>query len=459
MIVRMIFHCTMFCVLAMSVFGASAYKTIDEAMRTYYNTKDSAVKNEVYEYLKTIALTKSNYLGEEAVFQLSKMQSREAVELPGAIELFKKIVAERKLLPMRKHALNALCDFHEKNKDSELIQKLESLMPLIATDARLKSILLARFMKLYEAKGEHDKALRHAADICALSEGSYYDSLELANYFLVKEDLKLSRIADAEKGILSLINHGSRFHASIDKMVHELKIPASVIDKLIAAIHIRIEQLQNIDKVNDVRDSLMIAQLNIVNLLVYAGRHEQAASECRILNLLATDKEFKGVVGKTADIFKRLDGNIGRSIRFMNFHKKDYIPSDVYELLKFPQMTDPVRIGLIKKLDAYKGDDSNKYLRNFWLYIWADEPVKAVRSAVKAFSTAPMQQQELQRCANLIMHPMSVFSRDPKRINDILSYLMNGGCGADNIIGTGDDVKDPVASMEAFLKNTGFTSR
>ena len=76
-----------------------------------------------------------------------------------------------------------------------------------------------------------------------------------------------------------------------------------------------------------------------------------------------------------------------------------------------------------------------------------------------AFSTAPMQQQELQRCANLIMHPMSVFSRDPKRINDILSYLMNGGCGADNIIGTDDDVKDPVASMEAFLKNTGFTSR
>jgi hypothetical protein len=63
---------------------------------------------------------------------------------------------------------------------------------------------------------------------------------------------------------------------------------------------------------------------------------------------------------------------------------------------------------------------------------------------MSAFSCAPFSEKELQACADAVMHPVSVMTRDKPAVAAVRSYLLYGEAGRDGVRGSADDVANPV---------------
>ena len=46
-------------------------------------------------------------------------------------------------------------------------------------------------------------------------------------------------------------------------------------------------------------------------------------------------------------------------------------------------------------------------------------------------------------CADAVMHPFSVMTRDPAKVSVVRDYLLYGKVGSDGVTGTADDLLSP----------------
>lgn len=200
------------------------------------------------------------------------------------------------------------------------------------------------------------------------------------------------------------------------------------------------------------RTSVEKVQPEIIELLNRLGRCDEALAECRVLVLLSSPKSYRAAVNLTAASLKRADGNLGRATAFMNFQKKGFVPKERNILLDAPQLLDGVRAEARKSLPVGKSEVWGESLAVSARLIWLDDPVAAVREAMRAFGLAPFDNKSLQICADAIMQPILTVTRNPDSAKGIVDYLMHGPNGPDGAKGTQDDLPSPFENLEPVLK-------
>ena len=87
--------------------------------------------------------------------------------------------------------------------------------------------------------------------------------------------------------------------------------------------------------------------------------------------------------------------------------------------------------------------------------LWLDDPYASAEAAFAAFSVAPFSENALQSCANAIMRPVLVATRDPAAASQIVDFLMYGERGKDGRANTSDDAKNPLDAFGDALRTGG----
>ena len=200
------------------------------------------------------------------------------------------------------------------------------------------------------------------------------------------------------------------------------------------------------------RTAVEKTQPEIIEILNRLGRCDEALGECRVLVLLSGQRSYQAAVNLTALSLKRADGNLGRATAFMNFQKKGFVPKERNILLDAPQLSDGVRAEARKSLPVGKSEVWGESLAVSARLIWLDDPVAAVREAMRAFGLAPFDNKSLQACADAMMQPILTVTRNPDSAKGIVDYLMYGPNGPDGAKGTQDDLSSPFENLEPVLK-------
>lgn len=200
------------------------------------------------------------------------------------------------------------------------------------------------------------------------------------------------------------------------------------------------------------RTAVEKTQPEIIEILNRLGRCDEALGECRVLVLLSGQRSYQAAVNLTALSLKRADGNLGRATAFMNFQKKGLVPQGRNILLDVPQLADGVRAEARKSLPVGKSELWGESLAVSVRLIWLDDPLAAVREAMRAFGLAPFDNKSLQVCADAIMQPILTVTRNPDSAKGIVDYLMYGPNGPDGAKGTQDDLSSPFENLEPVLK-------
>lgn len=194
-------------------------------------------------------------------------------------------------------------------------------------------------------------------------------------------------------------------------------------------------------------------QPEVAELLLLAGRPDEAIRECRVLAFCATDRGYPQAIELAARGFKALDGHLGRANRLLDFHREGGAAAGAANpLLDFAPLGDPVRRELSGRLVAAPSPgDWAGWRRQAALLAWLDRPGDALNAARMAFSSCPLAAKDLQSCADAIARPVLVATRDAALAQRLTDYLLRGKAGTDGIVGTADDLDDPFAEALRLL--------
>ena len=193
-------------------------------------------------------------------------------------------------------------------------------------------------------------------------------------------------------------------------------------------------------------------QPEVVALLNRLGRCDEALAECRVLVLLSSSRSYQAAVNLTAASLKRADGNLGRATAFMNFQRKGVVPTERNVLLDAPRLADGVRAEARKSLPVGRSETWGECLAVSARLVWLDDPLAAVREAMRAFAFAPFENRPLQACADAATRPVLAVTRNPDTAKGIVDYLMFGPNGPDGAKGTQDDLASVLEGLESVLK-------
>lgn len=199
------------------------------------------------------------------------------------------------------------------------------------------------------------------------------------------------------------------------------------------------------------RTAVEKVQPEVIEILNRLGRCDEALAECRVLVFCASPRSYQAAVNLAAASFKRADGNLGRAMAFMDFQKKDVVPKGRNIILIAPQLSDKSRTEARKSLTVGGSELWTDSLSVSLRLLWLDDPAAAVREAMHAFALAPFDGKALQQCADAIMQPVLVATRDPASSIGIVDYLMYGENGRDGLPSTDDDLASPLKQTEFVL--------
>ena len=239
--------------------------------------------------------------------------------------------------------------------------------------------------------------------------------------------------------------------AGIARRLVDADVDKATLDAAVTALRARLAEMP-LDDAATFRTAAERMQPEIIELLNRLGRCDEALAECRVLVLLSSPKSYQAAVNLTAASLKRADGNLGRATAFMNFQKKGLVPKERNILLDAPQLSDGVRAEARKSLPVGKSEVWGESLAVSARLIWLDDPLAAVREAMRAFGLAPFDNKSLQPCADAMMQPILTVTRNPDSAKGIVDYLMHGPNGPDGAKGTQDDLPSPFENLEPVLK-------
>ena len=449
------FMASMFSINVLADAQNVAFSSLKQAQEEFKTNSNIIVRNCAYEFAKK-CMNESKHSSAGTVVLFAVRQMADFLGRSHEFDAVCHDMLSSSNENVRISAATSLCDKMKKLEFPESDNKLRELMLRFGDDKKLQSIAL---MKLSDAAISAQKmcvAEKVADEILSFGTNAYPAANLSAGYIKMENAYSRRDYAGVEKIVFSIFRNRSDIPLGIGAKISKMRLPSENIIAIIDAIRSRVAQaaLAGSPQFQTIAEN---AGIEVVALLCAAGRIEESLSECRVLTSLSGSVGYKNAILAAAKSLKTLDGDLGRVRECMKFHQKGVVPKGKNVLLSFPRLKDTVRLKFVEELEARKSETWYELVNKSKFYLWADEPLKALESALRAFSLAPMTKADLQLCANAAMKPIVAFSRDPGRGEKVVSYLLFGADGPDATAGTCDDVISPTDDLAEYMKFCGYS--
>ena len=315
------------------------------------------------------------------------------------------------------------------------------------------SVMLMRMRKLdtFKSAGMESEVEREAASLLEAKDCpvSAYAS---AAFALAEIEARRGNSEKVGNLILSLIRKGgAQTPSGVARRLIEANVSDECLSEAVDALRRGLAQMPLADAAS-FRSAVERVQPEAVEILNRLGRCDEALAECRVLVLSASQRAYPSAVRLTAETLKRSDGNLGRATEFMNFQKKGIVPKGRNVVMDAPRLSDAVRAEARASLPVGRCGKWTDSLAVSARLVWLDDPLAAMREAMRAFALAPFDGRSLQTCVDAALQPVLAATRDPAVAKSVVDYLMHGSNGHDGARGTSDDLPDPCESLSDVLK-------
>ena len=256
----------------------------------------------------------------------------------------------------------------------------------------------------------------------------------------------------AAAALCRMLQHPSLPNPGVARKLLDAGVAGEDIDEAVRLL--RLKMVAPGSDVGEYRTRAERIQPEIVELLQARERFEEAVGECRVFVFCATDKAYSKAVELAAKALKMLDGNLGRANALLDFQSADAAnaASRRNVLMDIPRLQDAVRQDARSALAASGApSDWNGWLLRSARLLWLDSPADAMDAASKAFASCPLADASLQTCAEALVRPLLVATRDANVAQTALDYLLHGSMGKDGLPGTEDDLEDPLPALRKRL--------
>ena len=330
------------------------------------------------------------------------------------------------------------------------IKILDDFKYEVGTNILLKSSAMAKQMEIYHKSKNEAACETIALDLYGMES---CPDTEFTASALMLSDLNAKRgdIKKAGGFLLTALERSKSISGGIAGRFTRMKAEKGTVEKAVKMIRGRIASLPVRDT-KTFRAAVERWQPELVTLLTYLGKGEEALAECRVLIFFSSSQKYQKAVELTAKTFKIADGNLGRASSFVNFQKKGVVPKCLNVMMEPKRLCDEVRKSELERLSVLQDDIWEDLLIRSQRLLWLDDPYGSVQCAMKAFSLAPFEKKALQSCVDAIMKPILAVTRDPAVGKSIMDYMLHGERGKDGVSGTKDDVGDPLQTWGGLLR-------
>jgi tetratricopeptide (TPR) repeat protein len=350
---------------------------------------------------------------------------------------------------VRLSALMWLCDYARELDAEKTTAFIDArLAKTAAADVPVRSFLLCRRMDARRKLGDEAGVMAAADAIVAFGDDCPWSNYSQARFAQAEALMRKGKADEAETCLSTLLERDEVVSQGTARKLLSLRTGKALQERFVAAMR---EKIAAVPFGNAVlfRSRVQSGMPEIVELLVGIGRLDEALGECRVMLLTASSSQsaYGNAVRQTADVLKRLDGNLGRAFAFLESQKTNGVSSAAGLLPMGPALSDPVRVAEREKCLAFAKENQSSWgalVECSFRLLWADSAEDSMRVAMSAFACAPFSEKELQTCADAVMHPVSVMTRDKSAVAAVRSYLLYGEAGRDGVRGSDDDVANPV---------------
>ena len=440
-------------VAAVAAASASAgderqFADVKAAIAAFSSATNDAVRRSAYAYARDYAL---EHAGETAardvlaqVRTMARSLNKEG-DFRGACER----LSESTNSMVRLSALMWLCDYARELDAEKTTAFIDArLAKTAAADVPVRAFLLCRRMDARRKLGDEAGVAAAADAVVAFGDDCPWSNYSQARFAQAEALMRRGETDAAETCLASLLERDEMLLSGTAKKLLSLRTSRALQERFVTAIREKIAGVP-IDNPSMFRSRVQSGMPEIVELLVGMGRLDEALGECRVMLLTASSSQsaYGNAVRQTADVLKRLDGNLGRAFAFLESQKTNGVSAAAGLLPAGPALSDPARVAEREKCLAFAGENRSSWsalLDCSFRLLWADSAEDSIRVAMSAFACAPFSEKELQACADAVMHPVSVMTRDKSAVAAVRGYLLYGEAGRDGIRGSADDVANPV---------------
>jgi hypothetical protein len=473
--------------------ASNVYTSTRQAYEAFEKSADPSSRLAAYEWMKTKALKCGRFEIGEAFSLLGKMAVK--LERDADFEKACEMRAQMNNAELTAVVSSQLADWYSAKGDDE--KALKTLTVLLVPEKGLApsqtAVIATKAASILANKmSRHADASKLIAEVItsvSTNDPSAFATLANAQSGILRNNLSDAKAAEAltrevlalgdscpgtayaiaaeqlasmlrEKGdvegavgaMMLMLKHESLPNAGIARKILDIGAKPSDIEEGLRLLRLRTAAYPS--DLNEFRAGVERIQPEIIEFLAALGRREEAVRECRVFVFTASDKSYPLAIEMAAKTFKSLDGNLGKANALLEFQSSDdeVIRKKGNVLMNFPMLDDPVRTESFKApaLAEKPTDWSGWLLRSAYL-LWLDRPSDSMDAATEAFSICPLSDTALQTCAAATVRPLLVATRDSAAAQTVIDYLLLGAPGRDGVIGTSDDMQDPLPEVRRKL--------
>lgn len=339
-------------------------------------------------------------------------------------------------------------------RHAEAVDVLESAIGSVSTNDPVafaslanaqSTILLARLSNPQGA----ERRCRQVLELGASCPGSAYAAAaeSLASILRANGDAP-----GAAAALCRMLQHPSLPNPGVARKLLDAGAKEEDIDEAIRLFRLRMTA--PCSDMTDFRSRVERIQPELVELLQARGLLEEAGGECRVFMFCAADNTYPKAVELAAKALKMLDGNLGRANALLDFQGAEAADAASRRnvLMDIPRLQDAVRQDARGALArSIAPSDWNGWLLRSARLLWLDCPAEAMDAASQAFASCPLADSSLQVCAEALVRPLLVATRDAVAAQTALDYLLHGPMGKDGQQATEDDLEDPLPALRKRL--------
>lgn len=437
------------------------FKSARAAYSAFTSTTNVALRAAAYKHVKADIAARQGAAACDALGWLRKMAR--SLGKPGE-DCFPECetLAASTNTAVRMAALAWMCDVAKGWEADRAAALVDGWLARVGGDVAASAFLLCRRMEMRRKAGDMSGADDAAAAVMSFGAKAPWAHYSQACFFRAGTLARRGDVLAAEDMLARLLDRDEVASPGVARRILSIGAGRELVQRFIDAMRERVSGVP-FGEVAAFKARAQTAGAEVVELLVHLGLLDEALGECRVMLLTAgAPSSYGGAVRLTADVLKRIDGNLGRASAFLEAQKTNHVAAAVAPVPAHPQLSDPVRRAEREKCLAYareNASDWNAQLLCAHRLLWADCAEDSIRVALDAFAVAPFAEKSLQMCANAAMHPVSVITRDPAKVAAVRDYLLYGGSGRDGVAGTGDDLPHPVELYRSCVRGATAGTR
>ena len=343
-------------------------------------------------------------------------------------------------------ALSWICDMAKLWDADRATALVDEWLARVDDDVAAKSLLLCRRMEARFKAGDVGGAEAAAAAVMSFGVDAPWAYYSQACFSRAEVLAKRGDAPAAEAMLSLLLGRAEVASPGVARRLVSIGVGREFALRFVGTMRERVADVP-VDDLPAFKARVQGCEAEIVELLVHAGRLDEALGECRVMLLTAsTPPAYGNAVRLAADVLKRIDGNLGRASAFLDSQKSNHVVRTFSTIPAYPALSDPVRVAEREKCIAYARENAMDWkaqLTCAYRLLWADCAEDSIRVALDAFALAPFSEKDLQVCADAVMHPFSVMTRNPAKVAIVRDYLLYGEFGRDGLAGTADDLSNP----------------